>query len=71
MIDCPIQSGQENDYNRSKLEHVMSTLPNNQSGEGRHKCPYCAYNKGYKQALQDLISHCEISYRNREERTDS
>ena len=63
MGDCPTHSGQENDHYRSGLEHVMRTLRNNQSGEGRHKCPYCAYNKGfsagYEKALRDLISHCE------------
>ena len=36
------------------MDHVMQTLPNNQAGIGRHKCPYCAYERGYKQAMLDV-----------------
>ena len=34
----------------------MARLPANQSGFGRHKCPYCAYVRGYRQALTDVES---------------
>lgn len=30
----------------SGLEAIMTDLPENQSGAGRHKCPYCAYERG-------------------------
>ncbi len=32
----------------------MRTLPDNQGGAGRHKCPYCAYQLGYEQAKRDM-----------------
>ena len=52
--DCSDHAGQLNDGNRSELDHVMRTIPENQSGVGRHKCPYCAYNRGYRKAMQDV-----------------
>lgn len=53
-------AGQGNSSERKKLKPVMEKLHENQSGEGRHKCPYCAYEKGYaagyKKARRDLGS---------------
>lgn len=46
-MDCPRHSGQSAESNREPYEdRVMRHLPHNQSGEGRHKCPYCAYERG-------------------------
>ena len=45
--DCPTHAGQYNAPNRAELDPVMSNLPANQAGAGRHKCPYCAYRAGY------------------------
>ena len=28
------------------LDHLMRSLPENQGGPGRHRCPYCAYERG-------------------------
>lgn len=52
--DCPKHAGQRNSAGRSELDYLMRELPENQSGTGRHKCPYCAYQKGYQQALTDV-----------------
>lgn len=34
--------------NHSNLETIMSSLPTDQGGVGRHKCAACAYNAGYQ-----------------------
>lgn len=52
--DCRQHAGQHNEAERAALDRVMRELPENQSGEGRHKCPYCAYERGYRQALSDV-----------------
>ena len=52
--DCPQHSGQPNEDKRMPYDAVMGKLDNNQSGEGRHKCPYCAYERGYEQGKDDL-----------------
>ena len=58
---CAIHSGEHNNTKRSKLEQIMTELPENQSGRGRHKCPYCAYERGlrdgYRKAIQVLKSN--------------
>ena len=56
---CPVHAGQENGNNREPLEDYMARLPENQSGAGRHRCPYCAYEQGYRQALVDVSSAVE------------
>ncbi len=53
-IDCPRHAGQQNSGNREHLDGQMMLLPMNQAGRGRHKCPYCAYERGYWQAIDDL-----------------
>ena len=65
MTDCPEHSGHNSEHNRAPMDNLMRSLDNNQSGEGRHKCPYCAYERGkaegfksgVEQAMQKL---CEI-----------
>ncbi len=32
----------------------MRKLHENQSGVGRHKCPYCAFEDGYREAMRDI-----------------
>ncbi|MCY3780104.1 MAG: hypothetical protein OXG78_07340 [Chloroflexi bacterium] len=42
--------------NREPLDHIMLQLPFSQAGEegksGRHKCAYCAYERGFADGLQ-------------------
>lgn len=45
--DCPKHAGPRNKQNRTDGDDMMSRLPHNQSGSGRHKCPYCAYEIGF------------------------
>ena len=55
--DCPIHAGKGNSENRLPLDPTMKILAENQSGAGRHKCPYCAYENGYEQAKSDMADH--------------
>ena len=48
MTDCIRHAGLHNQFHRQEMELVMKRLPSNQSGYGRHKCPYCAYEAGYR-----------------------
>ena len=57
MNDCPQHSGQNNQVNRLVLDTVLRGLPNNQSGAGRHKCAYCAYQIGHTRGYKDAIKH--------------
>jgi len=50
--DCVDHAGTSNQEHRTPLDSVMERLPNNQSGRGRHKCPYCAYEVGYRDGLR-------------------
>ena len=50
--DCTIHAGKHNAHRRENLDNVMQRLPNNQSGKGRHKCPYCAYEAGFQEGLR-------------------
>ena len=52
--DCPQHAGQHNSVNRVRLDNLMARLPYNQAGQGRHKCPYCAYGEGAQQARSDM-----------------
>ena len=36
------------------LDHIMTNLHENQGGEGRHKCPYCAYERGWNDAVKAI-----------------
>ena len=40
---CPISTDK-----RDRLKSVMNALHSDQSSEGRHKCAYCAYKKGFE-----------------------
>ncbi len=51
-VDCTIHAGKHNTHRRENLDNVMQRLPNNQSGKGRHKCPYCAYEAGFQDGLR-------------------
>ena len=43
--DCTRYKGPSSEIDLA-LDNVMAELPENQSGSGRHKCPYCAYERG-------------------------
>ena len=53
-FDCAEHSGKSNGHNREPLDEIMTTLPANQSGSGRHKCTYCAYSAGYRDGLAEI-----------------
>lgn len=59
LQDCPTHSGRDGENARIPLDDVMRNLPNNQAGEGRHKCPYCAFEvgrrRGQQEARQEII----------------
>lgn len=38
-------------YNSHRYAPVFAQLPEDQGGEGRHKCCGCAYQQGYRQGL--------------------
>ncbi len=50
--DCRKHAGKRNEFQREQLDHQMRKLPENQSGAGRHKCPYCAYEQGFVDGLR-------------------
>ena len=52
--DCSEHAGIQNTDNRAHMEVIMNGLPANQSGKGRHKCAYCAYEAGYSDALAEI-----------------
>ena len=52
--DCRSHAGSMNARNREQMDSIMAALPANQSGRGRHKCPYCAYVMGYEDALAEV-----------------
>ena len=41
-----------------ELEDLMGELPENQSGAGRHKCPYCAHERGFAQGREQERERC-------------
>ena len=51
-MDCVMHSGQRNEETRSLLDNKMKTLDYCQAGEGRHKCAYCAYELGFRDAVE-------------------
>ena len=52
--DCSKHAGTYNIDNRVLMDAIMVGLPANQSGKGRHKCAYCAYEAGYSDALAEI-----------------
>ncbi len=56
LPDCPTHAGRENSYARSNMDGLMRGLLKNQSGDGRHKCPYCAYQAGIKRGYAEALS---------------
>ena len=57
-FDCPRHHGVANIPAREPYDPVMRELPENQSGDGRHKCPYCAYEHGarnYRKRVAEFL----------------
>ena len=52
--DCAEHSGKSNNHNRKPLDAIMAMLPATQSGNGRHRCTYCAYLEGYRDGLAEI-----------------
>lgn len=52
--DCATHSGEHNESNRARLDAMIEPLHKNQSGKGRHKCVYCAYQKGREDANKEI-----------------
>ena len=40
--------------NRAPLDPLLAPLPRTQAGKAGHTCAYCAYEKGYQDALTGL-----------------
>lgn len=57
--DCIQHAGVVNAANREALDEVMAYLPANQSGVGRHRCVYCAYAMGYRDAVDGVARRGE------------
>ena len=53
--DCERHAGQAAEQLRSPQDHIMRDLAANQSGAGRHKCPYCAYERGVKAGKESVV----------------
>lgn len=57
MPDCPRHSGILGRVAaaaaRAPLDREMRDLDNSQSGEGRHKCAYCAYEAGLRAGREE------------------
>ena len=49
--NCEKHRGQDAETS-PHLDHIMDKLPENQSGAGRHKCVYCAYEAGLEAGRQ-------------------
>ena len=47
ITSCPI--GIEK---RNRIDSVVRNLHEDQSGGGRHKCSYCAYEKGFEEGYE-------------------
>ena len=50
--DCARHAGKRNEDHRINLDGIMRNLPENQAGVGWHKCPYCAYERGFEAGLR-------------------
>lgn len=61
--DCRRHAGLRNGRNREPMDSIMEALPANQSGTGRHKCPYCAYVTGYEDALAEIGQELTAKHR--------
>ena len=53
--DCRRHSGQGKAGQRRPLDHIVRALPDNQSGDGRHKCAYCAYEQGVEEGKRAVV----------------
>ena len=49
--DCEQHRGTEAETS-PHLDQILEELPENQSGAGRHKCAYCAYEAGILAGLE-------------------
>ena len=54
--DCVKHAGKINAENRAQLDQTMRKLPENQSGKGRHKCAYCAYEAGFNHGFRKALA---------------
>lgn len=54
---CSRHAGKDNSLERTPHDSLMRSLPENQSGVGRHKCPYCAYEIGYRDGQNSVLKH--------------
>ena len=53
MSQCSYHGGPDSFF-RSDFDAIIKELPLSQAGEGRHKCPYCAYQLGYSDGLKEV-----------------
>lgn len=38
----------------AQLDEALKGIPEFQGGRGRHKCPYCAYEQGWNDAIKEM-----------------
>ena len=61
--DCKKHRGRGGPVARARVDEIISNLPKNEVGKGRHKCPYCAYEEGYRRGYGDGYFSGEIDGR--------
>lgn len=64
---CKRHDGSTTDgyVNQLPLDPIMKELLENQGGAGRHKCVYCAYERGWADAvsfMREKIGECADKY---------
>ena len=62
LKNCDLHAGKSRSGMRSNLDELMLKLPANQSGNGRHKCPYCAYQAGFQAGMAAIANVLEPQY---------
>ena len=60
--NCGLHAGKSQSGERLDLDKLMLRLPANQSGKGRHKCPYCAYQAGFQAGMAAIANVLDPQY---------
>ena len=50
----PVCKIHDDPKSREKLDHIIKNLPKKQAGGARHRCSYCAYLKGWNDAIREI-----------------
>lgn len=50
---CPHHRGKSNEHKRDQIRAKIELLPKYEGSNWcRHKCPFCAYEEGYKEGIE-------------------